>query len=399
MKKIISFLLLTAIIKHAICQTETFDIATYTPPKGWAKDSKEGVMIYSNSNAATGGFCILAIYASDPSTGDPQKDFKSKWKDQVVIPYKAAENPKTETQTSPDGWKAVAALTTVKQDGIVSYVMLTVFSGFGKTMSVLANFNDPAYATIIDDLQGNMKIDKTNSLSKNLVPTKENVYKGGIVGVYGRRGLHDFVEAGITKTEEYGIYYIFFSNGQVYQYGRFPRDGLEGLNTIDEAVNDPSHWSTYSFQNGAGGFKSNGIDYTIRMNGNDVDITRSPGTSSGKYPYFRVPPVDGAVFNGTYIIESPYHDDKMDGSITFTTDGKFIDNGPLNILNHRLTDLYNITAKPGSGTYEVKNYSVIFKYTDGRILQIAFPGLNYDKKNQSPQRILLSYKENALIKK
>ena len=45
-------------VMRAICQTETFDIATYTPPKDWKKDAKPGVVNYTNVNAATGGFCV-----------------------------------------------------------------------------------------------------------------------------------------------------------------------------------------------------------------------------------------------------------------------------------------------------------------------------------------------------
>ncbi|HLG40050.1 MAG TPA: hypothetical protein VI461_10290, partial [Chitinophagaceae bacterium] len=56
-----SFLLLSI---QAFTQTETFDIATYTPPKDWKKDAKEGVVNYTNVNTATGGFCVITIYAS-----------------------------------------------------------------------------------------------------------------------------------------------------------------------------------------------------------------------------------------------------------------------------------------------------------------------------------------------
>lgn len=160
MKKIILFFATSLLTQYVIAQTETFDIATYIPPKDWKKNANHGANIYSTTNATKGTYCLLAIYASSQSSGDPQKDFTNKWNEQVVAPYTAEANPKTETQTSPDGWTAVAAGTQVKQDGIDSYVILTVFSGFGKTMSVLANFNDPAYATDIDAVLENMKLDK-----------------------------------------------------------------------------------------------------------------------------------------------------------------------------------------------------------------------------------------------
>src|ERR1035437_6652603 len=129
MKKIFNLLALIAMMQQVIGQTETFDIATYTPPKDFKKDSKQGVVIYTHVNTTTGSFCVIAIYASSASAGDEQKDFTNEWKDLVITPYKAEANPKTETQTNADGWKAVAGAAPVKQDGIDSYVVVTVFSG------------------------------------------------------------------------------------------------------------------------------------------------------------------------------------------------------------------------------------------------------------------------------
>ncbi len=71
MKKIISLLLLTAIMQLVIGQTETFDIVTYTPPKNWKKDVKQGVVNYTNVNTAKGTFCVIAIYASTTSSFPP----------------------------------------------------------------------------------------------------------------------------------------------------------------------------------------------------------------------------------------------------------------------------------------------------------------------------------------
>ena len=101
----VKLLLLLVACSNCFSQTETFDIATYTPPKDFKKDSKPGVVNYTNVNTTTGGFCVIAMYASTASTGDAQKDFNKEWKELVVNPYKAEANPKTETQTTAEGWK------------------------------------------------------------------------------------------------------------------------------------------------------------------------------------------------------------------------------------------------------------------------------------------------------
>jgi hypothetical protein len=59
-------------------------------------------------------------------------------------------------------------------------------------------------------------------------------------------------------------------------------------------------------------------------------------------------------------------------------------------------DCINEANDGGSGNYEIKNYSLIFSYTDGRRIRIAFLGTDYDKNNPSPPTLSLSYYENVL---
>jgi hypothetical protein len=68
----------------------------------------------------------------------------------------------------------------------------------------------------------------------------------------------------------------------------------------------------------------------------------------------------------------------------------------LKILVHETVDCLNAAKDPGSGTYEVKNYSITFNYSDGRKIKIAFIGSDYDKNNQSPATLTLSFNEDVL---
>jgi hypothetical protein len=68
-------------------------------------------------------------------------------------------------------------------------------------------------------------------------------------------------------------------------------------------------------------------------------------------------------------------------------------------LYHEYIDCLNTAKEPGSGTYEVKNYSVIFNYSDGRKIKIAFIGAGYDKDNMSPPTLTLSFNEDVMKKK
>ena len=577
MKKIISFLFLVAIMQQAFCQTETFDIVTYTPPKDWTKGTKEGVVTYATINTTTGTFCVLAIYASVTGLDDSQKDFDKEWKDLVMTPYQAAANPKTEAQTA-NGWKAITGIGTIKIENNDAFAILTVFSGFGKVVSVLATSNDQSYAQNIDDLLGNIKLDKTKKTvaTNNTVNTQtsggngtfgsviytspsgwniekfpdgdiltpadlpktqfmeiwvmpsmpfsgtmeqalqksydETVAKlnatkmndvnggnystvaarksfrgweyircsGGIhigageyppefgldlfiikindrfeqIAVLNKRGNCDYsryypseklnyhndienflfslqfadwkepvakpgsikgdgisgvwegisLSVGMAKpgaelgAELKGTYAIFFSNGQVYFGTKFPKEGLAELNTWIRAEQNRRDWGTYTFSNGKGVIKLPYADIPLRMENNKLILT----TNKTDHGFINIPLVDGARFNGAYAFSSKTFTGEETGKtplISFTADGKFTDNGGISIMYHTSVSCLNEAKEPGSGTYEVKNYSVIFNYTDGRKIKIAFLGSDYDKKNQSPAMIAFSTNEDPFYKK
>jgi hypothetical protein len=553
-------------------QAEKFDIATYTPPKGFKKDSKAGVVNYTNVNMSTGGFCVIAMFASTASTGDADKDFAKGWNELVATPYKAEANPRTETQTTTEGWEVVTAAAPIKLDGNDLYIILTVASGFGKTMSIRTSLNDPSYTEQVDALFETMELDKTKTatVSNNNTATSpassgtgkfgmmmytapigwshqsfpdgvvfkpldlpadehlamqimqplnftgsleqalqhsfdeaaamyngtkmnyigEGNYKkeqaktsflgweyircnggvrignteyppeygldlfvikinnrfervailqsrkncnmsryyasarqqyksaidnflfslqfsdgsrpslkpgstdgGGIMGVW--QGI-SLAVGKITSTERLGIRYdvfspIFLSNGQAYFGTNFPIGGLEGLNTRIPPEINRRDWGTYTFSNGRGVLKMPYADIPLRMEGNSLVIT----ANQTDHKFYHLPSVDGARFNGTYVMSEAYGKIPV---ISFTPDGKFTDNGAIKVLYHEYIDCINPALIPGSGTYEVKDYTITFNYSDGRKIKIAFLGTEYDIKNQSPALLRMSNNEDPLTR-
>ncbi|MEP6947095.1 MAG: hypothetical protein ABJA02_14340 [Acidobacteriota bacterium] len=157
------------------CQTETLDIVSYTPPKGWSKTLKEGAVVYSDVNKATNGFCVLTVYAGTLSSGSPQKDFAKEWNEFVVKPFKAEPGPKTQTQTTVDGWQATAGGSQIELDGgIKAASILTVFTGFGKTASILVISNDEAHLAQASALIDGIKLNKTKVMAKTNLPIQND---------------------------------------------------------------------------------------------------------------------------------------------------------------------------------------------------------------------------------
>lgn len=170
---------------------------------------------------------------------------------------------------------------------------------------------------------------------------------------------------------------IFFSNGQAYFGKNFPMEGLDELNTWVAAENNRRDWGSYTFNNGRGDLKMPYGDIPLRLDKDKLVIT----TNKADHTYIKQNPVDGVRFNGSYIMSESYG---IIPAISFTPDGKFIDKGAVRVLYHEYTDCLNEALIPGSGTYEVKNNSLVLSYTDGRKIKIAITGSGFDKNNSSP---------------
>ena len=548
-------------------QTATLDIVQYTPPKGWSKTTKEGAVVFTGINQTAKAFCLVAIYPTIPSASRPQQDFVNAWNYLIVKEFNAQNEPEIDTQTDPDGWQGMMGGAEIEIEGVKSYAILSVYSGFGKAASVVSIFNDQSCVPQLEAFTQGIKLDKTKAVTltnpsfpnnqstsptqansaspgkfghliyKPMAGWKEKNYAGGVVFIptdlspkhsfdvrimeskafsgtmqqalaeswndalqllqakkaySGKpydivtektsykgweyiRGRGTFLPVG-SEVDRYDIhlfvvkinnrierimveghinigqgsyspwvnpayehaieeffytvefddwkepdlkspstqngtivglyqglklgrgklnaeYTFFFPNGQVFSGPKFPQYGFYGLNTWVEAELRTQYWGTYTLQNGTGMIKMGYGNIPIKVLGDDLIVT----TQNTDHKYERVPSMDGALLNGTYAFEGNW--DGKPPSITFSNDGTFIDKGALDYLHHQRSDPFNITKEPGSGTYFVKDFTLVFNYSDGRHVQVVFMGAGYDRKAPSPATLTLSFNHDTLIKK
>ncbi len=165
--------LLMPLPSHA--QTAKLGIVRYTSPTGMTKTVKDNVVAFSELNQTTGTFCIITLYGATPGTGNPRSDFAREWNNLVIKTMKKAEaNPKTDEQKA-DGWTVVSGGGEVESDVGRAVGFLTVVSGSGQTISILAVFNDPAYVQKIDAFVMALDLDKSPPPANTAVqPVVEN---------------------------------------------------------------------------------------------------------------------------------------------------------------------------------------------------------------------------------
>src|SRR6185295_15245044 len=138
MKKKLLLITVTLLISiFMTAQKETFDIATFTRPKGWQRLDTSGVTLLYQSKTNNGltDFCQMFLFPSRDANDDAGKNFQDEWTNHIVRATGTTVTPQTQTNKTPDGWTAVSGRADVSQNGTSYTCMLTAVTGHGKEIS------------------------------------------------------------------------------------------------------------------------------------------------------------------------------------------------------------------------------------------------------------------------
>jgi hypothetical protein len=142
-------------------QKETFDLATYTIPRGWTKTSNTANVVgYAITDNQKGIYCQIGIYASTTSKGSLRADFESEWQELVVKNYKPASKPELIPAASDDGWDAQGGAAPFEFNGAQSVAMLITATGNGRCMSMVILTNTDAYQSEIKEFLESVDLKK-----------------------------------------------------------------------------------------------------------------------------------------------------------------------------------------------------------------------------------------------
>jgi hypothetical protein len=208
----------------------------------------------------------------------------------------------------------------------------------------------------------------------------------GIVGVWS--GLSMRVDALRGDLEWKGTTLALYTNGMVFYSAKLQTFAFAMSPYIAREVT-PRWWGTYTFDKGTGTIKMIYGDVAMEQQGESLVLT----SNKTPHKFGRLPSVDGTRLEGTWGFDEG--NGKI-SKITFTEGGRFSDQGALHVLEHSLYKLKSMTGKPGEGTYEVKNYTFYFHYSDGREFSTAYLGGGAAKGDLKPATLTLSFNHDTL---
>ncbi len=124
---------------------ETFDLITYSPPKGWTKNVEETLVSYVITDNAKNTWCRINIVKSTISKGSIEADFENEWQDLVVKNYNPTDKPKESDIQEAEGWKIKVGTSKFTFDNSECSAMLTTASGYERCVSIVAVANNRDY--------------------------------------------------------------------------------------------------------------------------------------------------------------------------------------------------------------------------------------------------------------
>jgi hypothetical protein len=129
----------------AASQTETFDITSYLPPKGWKKEKSQSGMQFSKEDAAKGTYCMITLFKSLPGTANAKENFDLTWNGVVKEMVTVSTPPEMQPPATEDGWEAQSGYAPFESDGQKGVVVLVTSSGFEKMVNIIILTNTDVY--------------------------------------------------------------------------------------------------------------------------------------------------------------------------------------------------------------------------------------------------------------
>jgi hypothetical protein len=173
-------------------QKETYDVVSYTPPKGWSKETGSYSVTYTLSNSKTKSWCRIFILKSTASEGDINKDFAREWEDMIVKNYHPVDAPQSSEGEDVNGWKIKAGLAKFNFDSSNAIALLTTATGYDRCASVIAITNDQSYlqhvTTFLESID--LKKPEVQNTDKPVLPNNNNP-ETSMIGIWGKTSTNN----------------------------------------------------------------------------------------------------------------------------------------------------------------------------------------------------------------
>lgn len=157
--KIVSLVCLFLLMSvEAFAQTQTFDMVTYTPPKGWSATKGADQAQFSKEDKTSGGVALITVYRSVDAGTDPRANFNTAWEALVNDTLKTNAKPENADREMKGGWAVEGGIATINSADFQGVALLFTATGGSKMVNVLILTNTDAFQKDIEGFIDSVKL-------------------------------------------------------------------------------------------------------------------------------------------------------------------------------------------------------------------------------------------------
>ena len=367
----------------AAAQTKTFDLVTFTPPKGWDETVTADAILYSKEDTK-GDACTLRLYRSISASSDSNTNFDKAWESLVRDSLGVTSAPEREAMIEEKGWRAESGYAQFTYQGANCVVALIAMTRGSQLVNLVVITNSADFEKEITAFSDSFSFKPAAPVASQPPAAVKEGGAGPIPEVWMVNKFK--IKPGYDVVQMTPVWVAFFPNGDYFPY--FPEGGFWNF----DLKRSGQSWGKATHQGNTIAARSSygNIDFVKK----GPEHMESPNYTSNTW--YKCRSVDGLRLEGAYTPDLDVYN-KTTGFlpapekrpiIFFKKDGTFINEG----LSYA-----NVTRSPdyalGSGTYQIKNFSLILNYADGRRVQVGFVGI----KNVDPAGEPTTYFINNLL--
>jgi hypothetical protein len=152
-------------------KAETFDIISYTSPKGWQKEVSQNAVQLGGENS-DGGSCLITIFKSVSGSDDSKVNFDAAWKTIVKDNLTLKSDVQIQPASNENGWMTEYGFAQYESDGKQGVVLLVTITGNSKMLNILILTNTDAFEKEMTDFLDSIKFSETAKRIENKAPQK-----------------------------------------------------------------------------------------------------------------------------------------------------------------------------------------------------------------------------------
>lgn len=169
-------------------------------------------------------------------------------------------------------------------------------------------------------------------------------------------------------------------------FNQLPREGF-----LEFSKNQTGGtWGTFTISGNSGAFQNQYETIQVKKI-SDTELEKVGHTNK----LYKLASVDGLKLSGKYntipnwstISNYPYGPNDAQPMISFNANGTFVDQGAF-VTNFSMPD-QDPQRAPGNGTYEIKNFTLILNYSDGRKITKSFSGALNNKVTATSELVFV----------